>query len=291
MPLKDGTWDYTTVIDGVSLLLDLFDEFGIHSTFFVSSDVAENVGGVLKEISGKGHEVGCHGYNHQPLNLNDQELQYRTIREATKIIQHHLNTALIGFRAPFCRIGESTLPVLVRLGYKYDSSVVPSPRFYSRHYFPRAPHEPYRLSNTKIDKKGDSALTEIPVSTLPVLGSPLGLSYCLLFGLNLYKSLLVHFDQGIMTLYLHNYDFYPVPDKANVSFLFKLTYLRRKEQRIKTLGELLEFLRDRFSPAFVCAREILECCSKKNLERAQVGGEPAKIIKTVLPSAQHIKEG
>jgi len=257
MPMKDSSWDYSTVLEGVPLLLDIFDEFGIRSTFFVSSDVAANVTDTMNEVIRSGHEVGCHGYNHQPLNLNDQKQQFADLLEATKTIQDHLNTNLVGFRAPFCRIGESTLPILTKLGYKYDSSVVPSPKLYSRHYFPNAPHEPYTPSNSNIERKGDSAITEIPISTLPIFGLPLGLSYCMLFGLKFYKSLLLHFNREIMTLYVHNYDFYSIPREAKVSTLFKLPYLRGKEQKIRLFRELLEFLKEKFSLTFLPAKEAL----------------------------------
>jgi hypothetical protein len=257
MPLKNGNWDYSTVVEGIPLLLGLFDEFGIHSTFFVSSDTAEKATEVLKQIPRRGHEVGCHGYNHQALSLKDQKNQYVTLKKATRTISSLLDLTLAGFRAPFCRIGETTLPVLIKLAYRYDSSVVPSPRIYSRHYYPNAPSEPYTPSLNHIDRVGQSPIIEIPISTLPIVGLPLGLSYLMLFGLGFYKSLLLTLDQEIMTMYLHNYDFYPVPSNAKVSSHFKLPYLRSKEKRIQMFRGLLEFLEARFSPTFVLARETL----------------------------------
>jgi len=257
MPLKNGDWDYSTVTEGVSLLLDMFDEFAISATFFVSSDVAKNFKWILNKIIKNGHEVGCHGYNHQALDLGDPQEQYTKLKEATRIIRDQVGSVLAGFRAPFSRIDETTLPTLIKLGYKYDSSVVPSPRIFSRYYFPKAPHEPYRPSNARIDMKGQSAIIEIPVSTLPLIGPPLGLSYCMLFGLNFYKSLLCNFNHEVMTLYVHNYDFYPIPGNAKVSSRFKLPYLRQKEKRIKVFRELLQFSKEKLSSSFVCAREML----------------------------------
>ncbi|MDH5378749.1 MAG: polysaccharide deacetylase family protein, partial [Gammaproteobacteria bacterium] len=72
IPLKNGTKDYSSVIDGIPLLLDLFKEFDISSTFFLTSDVAENTACTIKEVIKRGHEIACHGAEHQLLDLNDR---------------------------------------------------------------------------------------------------------------------------------------------------------------------------------------------------------------------------
>jgi len=266
MPLKDGTWDYSTIIEGIPLIRDMFKEFGISGTFFVSSDVAQNVGEAMKEVISSRHEIGCHGYKHRALDFCDIRQQYLELREATETIEAGLNIKPVGFRAPFCRIGESIMPILTKLGYEYDSSVVPSPKLYSRYYYPNAPTELYRPSLASLDKKGEARITEMPISILPVIGLPMGLSYCLLFGLSLYKSFLQDFDQEVMTLYLHNYDFYPIPSGAKVSPFFRLPYLRREEHRIRFFRDLLEFLTERFSPTFLTAGQMLERFKQRGYE-------------------------
>ncbi len=256
MPLKDGKWDYFSVVDGIPLLLDVLEDFDICSTFFISSDVAEKFPETIKEVARSHHEIGCHGYQHQPAVKANPHVQYRTLKEATATIRNYLNTTPVGFRAPFYRVDASTLSALVKLGYEYDSSVVPSSRMISKNFFPNAPREPYIPSRTRIDHRGQTPIVEIPVSTLPRVGLPLSLSFCMLFGLNLYKSLLKRFEQRVMTFYLHNYDFYPIPLRAKVSPFFHLAYLRREAQRVSMLRELLEFLTARFSPTFLCAKDI-----------------------------------
>ena len=276
MPIRDGSWDYSTVVDGIPLLLDLLDDFGVCSTFFVSSDVAVKTPDAIREAIRSKHEIGCHGYKHQPMSMGSPRDQYRTLKVATETLWNHLNTTPVGFRAPFYRVDASTLSALVKLGYKYDSSVVPSPRIISTNFFPNAPHEPYAPSEARIDQRGETSIIEIPVSTLPIVRLPLSLSFCMLFGLNLYKSLLQRFDQGIMTFYLHNYDFYPIPPRAKVSPLFRLAYLRHQTQRIAMLRELLEFVISRFSPTFACAKEFT----------ANFGNEPAKILHSLSSENQ-----
>lgn len=259
IPLKNGTKDYSSVIDGIPLLLDLFKEFDIFSTFFLTSDVAENTARTIKEVVKRGHEIACHGAEHQLLNLNNRNQQLENIKRATDAIRENLHVTPIGFRAPVNKVNERTLGVLRELGYKYDSSVVPSFKILRKHYFPKAPQMPYRPSIHNICEKGQSSIIEIPISVLPGIKLPLVFSYMLLFGLNLFKIFLSSSDQDVMMFVMHTYDLFLLPDQVDASFGARLLYKKGKGKRNVMLEDLLEFFETRFSPAYICAKEILDC--------------------------------
>lgn len=256
IPLKDGTRDYSSVIEGVPLLLDLFEEFDVSSTFFLTSDVAENAAYVMQEAVKRGHEIACHGAEHQLLDLDDRAQQLSNIRVATEAIQENLDTVPVGFRAPVNNVNETTISVLEELGYAYDSSVVPSFRVLKKCYFPTAPTVPYRPSVTCISERGNSSVLEIPISVLPSIRLPLVFSYMLLFGLELFKFFLSSVDQKVLTLVVHTYDLFLLPDQADASIGAKLLYKRGRGKRYTMLRDLLEFLEVRFSPIYICAREV-----------------------------------
>jgi hypothetical protein len=46
-------------------LLDIFDEFGVSSTFFVLGWVAERHPDLVRTIAARGHEIASHGYAHR----------------------------------------------------------------------------------------------------------------------------------------------------------------------------------------------------------------------------------
>src|SRR5687767_13511053 len=46
-------------------LLDIFDEFGVSSTFFVLGWVAERYPQLVRDIAARGHELASHGYAHR----------------------------------------------------------------------------------------------------------------------------------------------------------------------------------------------------------------------------------
>lgn len=263
MPLENGSFDYASVIDGIPLLLDLFEEFDVCSTFFLTSDVAENTPNTVKDVIKHGHEIACHGFEHQLLDLNSRDEQLRNIKRATEIIEENLGVVPIGFRAPVNKVNEKTLGVLAKLGYRYDSSVGPAPKILSRYYFPKAPRTPYWPSMDDIGKRGESRVLEIPLSVLPWVRLPVGLSYMLLLGLDFYRFFLSRLDQRIVTVFLHPYDLFELPQRTNFQVIeqkrfFRLLYQKGKGKGYSILRELLEFLEERLRPRYICAKAVLD---------------------------------
>ncbi len=263
IPSEEGGFDYSSVVDGIPLLLDLFEEFDVHATFFVTSDVAENVTSVVGEVIDNGHEIACHGFEHQLLDLNSRREQFRNIQKATEIIKKNLHVNPIGFRAPVNKVNEKTLEVLTELNYKYDSSVAPSSKILCKFYYPKAPRTPYWPSVNNLDQKGKSPILEIPLSVLPWIRIPVGLSYMMLFGLNFYKIFLSGLDQAMVTVFLHPYDLFMLPKQTNFRVIeqrriFRFLNKRGKGQGYRILRQLLQFLERRFCPTYICARTVLD---------------------------------
>ena len=247
IPLRDSGIDYSSIINGVPLLLDLFNEFNVCSTFFVTSDAAENTPRVLREVVKREHEIGCHAYGSQG---------YADLRGATDAINEHLNVSPIGFRAHRHKINGKTLVSLSRLGYKYDSSIVSSSRLFNNQYYPKAPKTPYHPSLNNICEEGSCSLIEIPISALPIIRLPIGLSYIKLFGLNLYKLFLSRLNQEIVTMYLHPYDLFPMPSNVDAPLDFIVAH-KRRTKGFEVLQGLLEYLEEKFSPTYIRAQEML----------------------------------
>ena len=260
IPLRDSGMDYSSIINGVPLLLDLFSEFNVCSTFFVTSDAAENTAHVLREVIKREHEIGCHAYGSQG---------YADLKGATDTINEHFKVSPIGFRAHRHKINGKTLMWLSTLGYKYDSSIVSSSQLFNKHYYPKAPKTPYRPSLNNICEEGYCSLIEIPISALPIIRLPIGLGYIKLFGLNLYKLFLSRLNQEIVTMYLHPYDLFPLSGDVDAPLNFMLAQ-KRRTKGFEVLQGLLEHLEEKFSPAYIRAQEILnydELVSRGELNR------------------------
>lgn len=255
IPLKGHINDYSTVVQGVPLLLDLFHEFGISSTFFVTSNVAKDTAHIIRELAKHDHEIACHGDHLTPLDFQNWATQYASLKSATETIQEHLNVVLEGFRAPFNRVNDATLRALIKLGYKYDSSVMPSSRLLSKNYYPEAPKDPYNPSLNNPYEKGASPILEMPISTLPLAKVPLGLSYMRLMGLSVFKFLFSQARQDIVTFYLHTYDLFSLPKNMDLPLRFRL--ISKSRPGFDLLRGFLAYVSETFAPEYLSAKEAL----------------------------------
>jgi len=110
---------------GLLKILNLLDDFNIKATFFCTGNVVEHHPEYIRLISSKGHEISCHGLNHERLTRLDfkkcQDLIYRN----KKIIEKSCNSSeIIGFRAPYLKPPIFLFKILRNLGFKYDSSII-----------------------------------------------------------------------------------------------------------------------------------------------------------------------
>lgn len=117
------------IVESTMPLLKMLDSSDVKATFFVLGAIAEKHPELIREIHGRGHEIASHGYSHMPLHLLDEKNFENEMRRATKLLEAITGEKPIGFRAPSFSLEQSTkwaLSVLEKLGYKYDSSILPS---------------------------------------------------------------------------------------------------------------------------------------------------------------------
>lgn len=173
--------------------LELFDVCGVRATFFViGRDLERDIKGkgkgaaLLREAVAAGHELGNHSYAH----AYDLTRWSPSEQRADLLRCHELLTQLSpdveGFRAPGYTHDRQLLSVVAELGYRYDSSALPSPAYYAAKVAaigamrllgrrsqslvtgaksftgPRRPH-----------RRADVSLWELPISVTPVMRWPL----------------------------------------------------------------------------------------------------------------------
>lgn len=115
---------------GLPRLLELFDEFGIKATFFVVGKTAETYPEAIREIADRGHEIACHGYEHENLSLFSYEEQRKRIAKAAEAIEKACGKKPLGFRAPIGDLMLETLNIAREYGMKYSSDLFDDDRPY-----------------------------------------------------------------------------------------------------------------------------------------------------------------
>lgn len=148
-------------------LLDLFDECGVHGTFFILGWVAERFPALVREIAARGHETACHSYWHRLVySLTPQEFREDTGR-AKRLIEDAAGQAVTGYRAPSFSITRQScwaLEILAELGFRYDSSVFPIE--HDIYGVPDAPRGPFEIATAA------GPIIEYPMSTFRFGGGP-----------------------------------------------------------------------------------------------------------------------
>lgn len=197
----DGWETFPSYLDLLAPRMEeLLGPRGLRITVFVvgqDAALAENAA-ALGAIAAAGHEIGNHSFRHEPWlhRYSEPELDEELAR-AEAAITACTAAQPVGFRGPGYSLSEATLRVLVRRGYAYDASTLPTyvgPL--ARAYYFRSAHltaeqrsEREHLYGTFADGRrpvgpyrwlvGDRTLLELPVTTLPLLKLPIHVSYLL----------------------------------------------------------------------------------------------------------------
>lgn len=188
---------------------ELFKDAGICATFFV---VGEDLGyeisvNVIHQLSKEGHEIANHTQTHDYnfIHLSHQEKR-NEIERAGHAIQKVTGHKPVGFRAPGYAVDCEILKILAELGYKYDSSIMPSllniplkfahaiksKRWklsgYGKMAMCWAPNYPYHPDLKRIWCSTPAGVFwEIPVSCVPYLRLPFYSNFNLFSGNSLFQ--------------------------------------------------------------------------------------------------------
>jgi len=223
-----------TFIEPLRSILNLFEREHVRSTFFVLGRIAEAFPDVVEEIYDFGHEVASHGYFHVDFTkLSLAELEETESKNRVRLAKI-TGEVPMGFRAPFSRVNPQIISLLSKLGYVYDSSVVPSiaiPGWWS--YYGASLH-PHAIGI------GKSKFFEVPISVFPYLRLPISGWFLRNFGLTYVKTATRWFlHRGMPTVInVHPFDVDPNVKKVG-GIRFHVTR-RCGEYTLKAIKNLLE---------------------------------------------------
>jgi len=159
--VKIENWDgfASSVESNTSIILEILSENDTKATFFCLGWIAREHGPLIRRICDDGHEIACHGYNHQVIYNQTPDAFRKDVAESKKIIEDITGKPVLGYRAPTYSITEKTLwalDIIDELGFAYDSSIFPV--HHDNYGIPSAPRFPYRIEGGN--------LAEFPISTM-----------------------------------------------------------------------------------------------------------------------------
>jgi polysaccharide deacetylase family protein (PEP-CTERM system associated) len=222
----------------VKKILELFDRHQTKATFFVLGWIAKRLPGMVREIAQAGHEIASHGFSHVRVTEQQPDAFRNDVVSTKRLLEDTVGQEVIGYRAATYSINEGNLwalDVLGETGHRYSSSIYPIK--HDLYGIPSAPRFRFEVGPTK--------LTEIPITTVPMLGRNWpcgGGGYFRLFPYALSKWAIgrVNDEDGQPAVfYFHPWEIDPEqPRIPGVSLKTRFRHylnLERFEQRLSTL--------------------------------------------------------
>ena len=98
--------------------LDLLDEAGARATFFLVGEQAAARPGMVREISGRGHEVAVHCYRHRSHLLLPPRRTLEDMRWARAVVEEASAAPVLLFRPPYGVFNAASWTESGRLGWR-----------------------------------------------------------------------------------------------------------------------------------------------------------------------------
>lgn len=108
---------------GVWRLLDLLDETGHKSSFFVSGLIADVYPAIAPAIVARGHEVALHGWHHEQVPEISYHANETTLARSIGLLHSQTGHRPVGYRAPGWDITAVGHELLRTAGLLYDSTL------------------------------------------------------------------------------------------------------------------------------------------------------------------------
>lgn len=201
-------------VERLDNILNIFKKHWARATLFVTGEVLERYPDLAKKWA-EDFEIGCHNYYHIEPDRIDPPVREKQIKDFIKIYTDIFNRNPNGFRAPRNAIDSGNFESLEKIGFIYDSSVLPRYPLAIKHYTGyrgRAPINPYWPSKENYRREGPSIplgtsnkLLEIPESPV-VLGVPLVGTWLRKLGAKFFKFLFLFKKPDFVSFSMHSWD-------------------------------------------------------------------------------------
>lgn len=114
--------------EGVPRILRLLDRYHLPATFFIPGDTADRHPDETRAIMHAGHEIGHHGYLHEPPHLLSPEEERTMIERGLEALERVTGTRPRGYRSPSWELSHATFSLLEEYGFEYDASLLGADR-------------------------------------------------------------------------------------------------------------------------------------------------------------------
>ena len=163
---------YQAFDHSLNLILDNLEREQKKATFFCVGGMAREFPEVVRRITDKGHEIGCHSDKHVWLTkLSEKELLSDT-KIAIESLEQCVGKKVISYRAPAFSIGNGNkwaFEILAECGIKRDASIFPATRDFGG-------FANFGQKTPSIVRCGGVEIKEFPICTVHIVGKEMAYS-------------------------------------------------------------------------------------------------------------------
>lgn len=109
---------------GAGRILSLLQREGIRATWFVPGHTLETYPEICRRIAEAGHEIGHHGYMHEPPAELDAREEETVLQRGIAAVARVTGDRPRGYRSPSWDLSPRTVDLLIGEGFVYDSSMM-----------------------------------------------------------------------------------------------------------------------------------------------------------------------
>jgi peptidoglycan-N-acetylglucosamine deacetylase len=111
-------------VEAVPRILELLATTQVRASFFIPAWTAAHYPDVVRAIAGAGHEIGCHGDEHERVSDLDARQEETILLKSLETLTPLAGGRPVGWRAPAWQLSANSLDLVARHGFEYSSNMM-----------------------------------------------------------------------------------------------------------------------------------------------------------------------
>src|SRR6202158_4451606 len=111
-------------IEALPRILALLEKADVRASFFIPAWGASPYGDAVRAIAAAGHEIGCHGDEHERVSDLDPKQEEAILKKSIETLTPLAGRRPVGWRAPAWQLSAKSLDLVAKHGFEYSSNMM-----------------------------------------------------------------------------------------------------------------------------------------------------------------------